>query len=192
MKKILITVITLAMIISLCSCSSDSSRIDELEKRVEVLENAVGISGNEIENNEDVNANNTDNTKNEEYREAKAIHLYCQFNTKDETWEGPYYELRLNDKEGTCTFNYHDENGEVLTSDYSEDVYKEVLDMICSQDLVEYQKKTDSSGKILDDVKPYMLGIHRARFIYFEEPSNMSEIVAKFESFKDQAEPAEY
>ena len=189
MKKYLIITITLAMIISLCSCSSDSSRIDELEKRVEVLENAVGIS----ESNGDINtANNEEvnNTDNEKYRQANTIMLIKDFNNKEETYEGSYYYLYLNGDR--CHFSYQDADYTMLACDFSKETYDEVMNMLCSEKLEEYESKTDENGKITDEIIPQILGVNvGAKNIYFKEPSNMSEIVAKFESFKEQAEPVE-
>ena len=100
MRKLLVIAISLIMILSLSGCSSDS-RIDELEKRVEVLENAVGIS----ESNEDIDTSNNEElsyTDNEEYRNAKTILLIKDFNNKEETYEGGYYQLQLRDDR--CNF----------------------------------------------------------------------------------------
>lgn len=185
MKKYLIITITLAMIISLCSCSSDSSRIDELEKRVEVLESIVGVSGNDIENNSDINADYNENIENDIYRNTREIGIFYDFNTKDETNAGKYSVLRLDEKEGVCHFTYYGES-DALVSDYSIDVYNEILDMICSQNLELLQKKTDANGKIIDDVRPYVLRLDNN---YFEEPANMNEILSKFDNFKESSEP---
>lgn len=185
MKKYLIITITLAMIISLCSCSSDSSRIDELEKRVEVLENAVGIS----ESNGDINTANNDelsNTDNEEYRKAKTIMLIKDFNNEEETYEGGYYQLQLIDDR--CNFYYSGADFTSASCDFSKEKFDEVLNMICSQKLEKHESRTDENGKITDEIIPIMLKIDSD---FIEAPANIDEIVATFESFKDQAETAE-
>ena len=54
----------------------------------------------------------------------------------------------------------------------------------------EYEEKYDSNGKIVYEDFPYMLFI-RVKPIgayYLKTPSNMDEIVAKFESLKALAE----
>ena len=53
-------------------------------------------------------------------------------------------------------------------------------------------KEYKSSQQFKDEIIPQILAVNvGAKNIYLKDPSNMSEIVAKFESFKEQAEPVE-
>lgn len=190
MKKILVITISLIMIMSLSSCSSNK-RIDELEKRVEVLENIVGISGDNTEINTDEEEGYIDNSK---YSDVNGICLIYDFHIDEESWEGEFYQLYY--KDDKCKFTYQNQNtGEELYSDYTGDVFNEVLDMIISQNPQEYQSKTDENGKIIYETIPCVIKLYRAgnpNNYYFTDLPNQNEIIEKFEGFKDNAEPPKY
>ena len=179
MKKLLVIIITLITIISLCACSSNN--------KTEVVENNEEI----IENNEEVVENEVISEENALYRDAKGIFLREKFNPQDETWEGASYDLRLNDDK--CTFTYTDFNvSDQRTCDFTVDVYEEFLNMICSQNPEEYENKTDENGKIIYEIEPHIIGVYsNNKSYYLKDTSNISEIIEKFESFKELAEPVE-
>ena len=62
-----------------------------------------------------------------------------------------------------------------------------MLNLVCSQPLEKYESKTDANGKILYETVPCMLSLYlngSDGSVYFKSPSNMDEIVAKFESMR--------
>ncbi len=185
MKKCLIITIILTMIISLCSCSSDSSRIDELEKRVEVLENAVGINENvdnsNTNNNSTANAEKDTNTIN--YKDTFTIYLLCDVNTNGFSY-GPYYQV---DKQSdNCIFTYQGGDDDFASTAFSLDVFNELVELIGAKGIEEYENQYDENGKIIYEDLPYVLyiGVGKSDFYYLKTPANMNEIVEKFESLK--------
>ena len=87
-----------------------------------------------------------------------------------------------------CVFDYRDSNKKVHQCDFSKDIFNDFLDLILSQDLEEYQYKTDLNGKIVYDVEPHILGLSfYGQVVYYEDPSNMDEIIAKFEDLVEAA-----
>ena len=181
-RIVIITVLVISLLLS--SCSSDS-RIDELEQRVEVLENAVGITENNGEE-ENATAEGSTSVLSEENRKSKSITLIKDFNNKEETCDGGFCQLYLHDDR--CTLLSNGPDNIELTCDFSTDVYEEVLDMICSQNLEAYESITDENGKIVDETVPYVLSLNSG---YVKAPSNIDEIVSRFESLKEQAEPTQ-
>ena len=178
MRKILVIAITLIMIFSLSSCSTNKS--DEVETDEAVIENEETNEETEMSEEEAL------------IRDAKGISIRNDFNPQEESWQGASYELHLYDDK--CTFNYYDFNtGEELTSDYTVDVFEEVIDMICADNPEEYENKADENGKIIYETVPHMLDIFtHSKHHYLKEPSNMNEILEKFESFKESADPVQY
>ena len=186
MRKLLVIAISLIMILSLSGCSSDS-RIDELEQRVEVLESIVGI--NENPDNTTVNDNSTANGDTNQiiYNEIKEIYLYCDFDTEYHTSK-TLYELRKDTDK--CNFVYTYESGDIVSCSFSLDVYDEVVSLITASGIEEYEEKYDSNGKLTYEHLPYMLYIlaDTSSFYYLKTPSNIDDIVEKFESLKELAE----
>lgn len=182
MKKLLVIAISLIMLVSLCSCSSDS-RIDELEKRVEVLENAVGIN----ENNDDstiIDDSTINDTNYIDYKDTRRIDLVHNIDAYTFT----RYEITKN--EDKCIISYSDENGDITSGTFSLEVYDELLDLIASQGIEEYENTFDKNGKLVEDNQPYRiyLQVGQSDSYYLKMPSNIDEIVAKFESLKELAE----
>lgn len=170
------------MILSLCGCSSDS-RIDELEKRVEVLENAVGINESIDNSNDNSTANIENDTNTINYKDTFTIYLLCDVNTNGFSY-GPYYQV---DKQSdNCIFTYDGGADDFASTAFSLEVFDELVELICANGVEEYENQYDANGKIIYEDLPYViyLGVGRSDFYYLKTPSNMNEIVEKFESLK--------
>lgn len=172
----------------MCGCVSDSE-YKKLEERVAYLESIHGISINVTEDKEKASAEDryeNDEVDNTEYMGAQAIVFAYGFDAQHESFAGDYYQLRLN--EDDCTLTYYDVTvGSELRCDFSIDVYDELLRMICNQPLEKYKSPIDENGKILYETVPHILGLYldgSKGTVYFSDPSNINEIIAKFEELK--------
>lgn len=116
-----------------------------------------------------------------------AISLYCDYNPETESWTGGAYQLRRLDNK--CTFGYKGPNdADEIGYDISEDTFNSFLEMICSQDLVEYQAEADEYGKVIYKTEPYNLTLLIAgRSVHYENPENMDAIIARFEKLRAHA-----
>lgn len=184
MKKLLVIVISLIMLVSLCGCSSDS-RIDELEKRVEVLENAVGI--NENVDNSNTNDNSTANIESDtntiDYKNTFRICLFCDVNTNGFYYDTYYEVVKQSDN---CIFTYYGKGDDFASTAFSLEVFDELVELIGATGIEEYEPQYDANGKIIYEDLPYtiQIGVNKSDFYYLKNPSNLNEIVEKFESLK--------
>lgn len=114
------------------------------------------------------------------------IYLGYQYTPRNSVFNDKYYHLNM--ATNKCVFDYRDSNKKEHQCDFSKDIFNDFLDLILSQDLEEYQYKTDLNGKIEYDVEPYILGLSfNGQVVYYENPSNMDEIIAKFEELVEAA-----
>ena len=186
MRQKMLLFVLFVMIFSLCSCSSDS-RIDELEKRVEVLENAVGINENVDNSNDNSTANMENDTNTIDYKNTFTIYLFCDVNTNGFTYE-TYYQV---DKQSdNCIFTYYGKGDDFASTAFSLDVYDELVELIGATGVEEYENLYDANGQIIYEDLPYIIkiGVDKSDFYYLKNPSNINEIVEKFESLKALAQ----
>ena len=185
-KKVVVISAVLCML--LCGCTSNQ-KIDELERRIEVLENAVGINQNIDDSTiTDDSSSNADNkTSSIDYEEMREIDLFCDLDTEYYSSATHYEVVKNSDK---CIFTYFYENGDIASTAFSLDVYNELVDLIEAGNIEEYEEKYDSNGQIVYEKIPYMVFIRvdKSGSYYLKTPSNIDEIVAKFESLKELAE----
>ena len=187
MRKIIV-VATLCFL--LCGCAS-TQKVDELEKRIEYLESLHGIDSDLASDDVSSELNHEPSLAsiNADYAKAEAIELLYDFDPETKNSNSKYYQLRIwGDK---SSFTYYDDGPyNAIYCDFSLDTYYEFLNMICCQPLEKYEPKTDSNGKLLYENVPCIMGLFLNASdgaVYFKDPTNMDEIIARFEELKDSA-----
>jgi len=188
MSKYFVICLVLIICLTVTGCISDK-KYDELEKRVSNLEKMVGVSNETIYSSTGADEEAIEDHKSE-YLSARGIELLYEFDPETNSWTGQYYQLRLS--EDKCTLTYHEKDNykDDIYCDFSKETYDEFLNMICDQDLEEFESKVDSTGKIIYEQQQYILGLYlngSHGTTYFKNPQNMDDIIKKFESLRDSA-----
>ena len=186
-------IIAISLIITMCivmtGCVSDK-QYEDLEKRVSYLEKVVGVADQSSSSNttNSSSTNSTSKDKNSDYLSAEAIELHYDFDPQSNGTYGKYYQLRMG--KDKCTLTYYEPGQNNVYCDFSKETYNELLNMVCSQELEKFESSSDANGKIVYERQPYILGLYMDGsngIVYFKNPKNIDQIIAKFESLRDSA-----
>ncbi len=182
MKKALVL---LVFSILLTGCVSDSD-YRELEARVSYLESLH--SSETI--TEPVTGNEVSDSVESIYSEVKSISFDTEFNTEDSSTWGEVYQLTL--KDDKCTLYYLDvKAGKDFLCDFSKEKFYDVLNVVTSCQLEEYESPVDDNGKIVYETVPHMLGLYinpDVGTVYYKDPVNINDIILEFEKLREAAE----
>lgn len=120
--------------------------------------------------------------------ERSGINLDYQYNPKDDSFTGGYYQLQaLGDK---CQFIYrHDE--EEIYCDFTIEKFEELKSLLLSVELKPYETPSDENGKLIYEIVPRMVIIYdpiKGKSYAISPPSNIDEIEDYFENMKAAAQ----
>lgn len=187
MKK---NIIVLAIIVSCFSISGCVSNAEyhELEERVAYLESLHNIEGENDISTETITPNSSEDL-NEYLKGATGIMLCYEYNTKENGWNGDYYQIVL--REDKSSFAYVErESSEYGNCDFSRETFEDVLGLITNQKLEKYENEIDEKGMIVYKTLPRVLGVYvdgKEGYVLLKDPDNINEIVKKFEELENHA-----
>ena len=123
-------------------------------------------------------------------RDWSSIDLMYKYDLKVNGFAGQIYQLRT--REDYCTFYYSNPSTkEEIHTNFTLEVYEELVDLVLKNEPVEYSIPADEHGKIEYGVVPHILKLYwggqKGEQMLCSDPDNIDEIIAKFEEIKRYA-----